>query len=580
MYDGKEKAALKKLIDTAAGRVPADLVIRNGIIADVYTGRFIEGDLAVSGGLIAGVGGYEGRDLIDAAGQYLLPGFIDSHIHIESSYLSPEELGRLLVPHGGTTIIADPHEIVNVCGLAGLEYMMRAAEGTVLDIKFMLPSCVPATPFEHAGAALDAAAMGEPIRDERILGLGEFMNFPGVVAGDDGVLDKLLAARLRNKLIDGHSPRLRGNDLNAYAAALIKTDHECATVEEMQDRIARGMYVMLRQGSACHDLRKLLKGLTAENSRRCMLCSDDRQPKTIFEQGHLDDHLRICVEEGIDPMTAIRMASLNAAECFRLFDRGGIAPGLRADIVCVNNLQDFRVNQVFVRGQLAAEGGIYLPPVRHADTSAVRGSFHVKDFSIEKLKLRLAKDQVYVIDVNPGSVVTGKGTALVKRDAGGSFVYDPALDVVKMAVVERHQNTGNTALGLLRGYGIRHGAVALSIAHDSHNIIVVGVSDAEMACAVERLIAQGGGIVLVKDGVVIEQMPMPLGGVMSDRDGEWVDKKLVSVHEAAHRELEVSRQVEPVMTLCFMSLAVVPELKLTDMGLFDVEQFTFIPIET
>jgi adenine deaminase len=574
-----EKATLKKLIDTAAGRIPADIVIRNGKIADVYNGRFIEGDLALSGGLIAGVGAYEGAQVIDAAGQYLLPGFIDSHIHIESSYLSPEELGRLLVPHGGTTIIADPHEIVNVCGIAGLNYMMAAAEGTVLDIKFMLPSCVPATQFEHAGAALDAAVMREPIKDERILGLGEFMNFPGVVLALDDVLDKLLVARLQNKLIDGHSPRVQGNDLNAYAAALIRTDHECATVEEMHARIARGMYVMLRQGSACHDLRNLLKGVTAENSRRCILCSDDRQPKTIFERGHLDDHLRICVEEGIDPMTAVQMASINAAECFRLFDRGGIAPGLRADIVFVDNLTDFRVNHVFVKGQLAAEGGKYLPSVRRSDTAAVRGSFHVKDFSAEKLKLRLAKDQVYVIDVNPGSVVTGKGTAVIKRDAAGDFVYDPALDIVKMAVVERHQNTGNVALGLLRGYGIRHGAIALSIAHDSHNIIVLGVSDAEMVCAVEHLIAQGGGIVLVKDGAVLEQMPMPLGGVMSDRDGEWVDKKLVSIHETAHRELRVNRQVEPVMTLCFMSLAVIPELKLTDMGLFDVEQFTFIPIE-
>jgi adenine deaminase len=285
------------------------------------------------------------------------------------------------------------------------------------------------------------------------------------------------------------------------------------------------------------------------------------------------------VEEGIDPMTAIQMASLNAAECFRLFDRGGIAPGLRADIVFVDNLADFRVNQVFIKGQLAAENGKYLPPVCRSDTAAVRGSFHVKDFSAEKLKMGLTKDHVYVIDINPGSVVTGKGTAVIKRDAGGDFVYDPAVDIVKMAVVERHQNTGNTALALLRGYGIRHGAIALSIAHDSHNIIVVGVNDEEMVCAVEHLIAQGGGIVLVKNGAVIEQMPMPLGGVMSDQNGEWVDQKLISIHEIAHRELNVNRQIEPVMTLCFMSLAVIPELKLTDMGLFDVEQFTFIPME-
>jgi adenine deaminase len=299
----------------------------------------------------------------------------------------------------------------------------------------------------------------------------------------------------------------------------------------------------------------------------------------MLELGHLDDHLRICVEEGIDPMTAIRMASLNAAECYRLHDRGGIAPGLRADMVLVDNLKDFRVKHVLIRGISAAENGEYLLPVRHCDDSAVRGSFHVKDFSVDKLRLRLSKDEVYVIDVNPGSVVTGKGTAIVKRDAGGNFVYDPNADIVKIAVVERHQNTGNVALGLLRGYGISRGAIALSIAHDSHNIITVGVNDADIAFAVEELLRQGGGIVLVKDGKVIEQMPMPLGGVMSDQSGQWVDKKLVSIHEAAYRELEINRKVEPVMTLCFMSLAVIPELKLTDMGLFDVCKFAFIPIE-
>ena len=291
-----QKEELKKLIDTAAGRIPADIVIKNGKIADVYSGCFIEGDLAVSGGLIAGIGTYRGIQEIDAHGNYALPGFIDSHIHIESSYVSPEEIGRLLIPHGGTTIIADPHEIVNVCGLAGLEYMIRASKETVLDIKMMLPSCVPATPFEHAGAVLDARAMEQPVKDKRILGIGELMNYPGVIQAADDVLEKILLAKEAGKVIDGHSPRVLGNALNAYAAALIHTDHECATIEEMQQRISRGMYVMLRQGSACHDLRNLIKGLTAWNSRFCILCSDDRQPKTMLELGHLDDHLRICVE--------------------------------------------------------------------------------------------------------------------------------------------------------------------------------------------------------------------------------------------------------------------------------------------
>jgi adenine deaminase len=509
----------------------------------------------------------------------VLPGFIDSHIHIESAYVSPEELGRLLVPHGTASIIADPHEIVNACGIPGLNYMMNAAERTVLDIKFMLPSCVPATSFEHSGAVVDAKAMEEPIRDNRILGLGEFMDFPGVIRGDDMVMDKILLAKAQGKLIDGHSPRVTGNDLNAYAAASIHTDHECATAEDLSERLSLGMYVMLRQGSACHDLRNLLKGVNPGNSRRCVLCSDDRQPKTILELGHLDDHLRICVEEGLDPVTAVQMATINAAECFRLYDRGGIAPGLRADITVVDNLRDFRANKVLIQGAVVAEEGRYLPPLDRYDDSAVRSSFHVKDLSAEKLRLPLRDDRVYVIDINPGSVVTGKGIARVKRDAAGNFAYDPGADIAKVAVIERYRNTGNTAAALLRGYGIRRGAIALSVAHDSHNIIVVGITDDDMVFAVEKLLAQGGGIVLVKGRAVLESMPLPLGGLMSDQSGEWVDQKLLAIHEIAYRELGVSREVEPVMTLCFMSLPVIPELKLTDMGLFDVGKFSFIPLE-
>ncbi|MDR2535892.1 MAG: adenine deaminase [Treponema sp.] len=573
-----EKIQLKQLIDTAAGRIPADLVIKNGVIANVYTGRFIHGDIAVSLGLIAGIGAYEGKETLDAQGQYVLPGFIDSHIHIESSFVSPEELGRLLTPHGGTTIIADPHEIVNVCGISGLDYMLNAAAGTALDIKFMLPSCVPITPFDYNGAVLDAKSLKNPLQDPRILGLGEFMNFPGVIQGTEEAIDKLLLAKTQGKLIDGHSPGVRGYGLNAYAAALIHTDHECATVEDLEERISCGMYVLLRQGSACHDLRNLLKGVTPQNSRHCVLCSDDRQPKTIFEQGHLEEHLRICVEEGLDPMTAIQMATLNAAECFRLYDRGGIAPGLRADLALVNNLKDFKVNQVLIKGQLAAQEGRYLLPIQRYDPAEIRRSFHVKDFSIEKLRLPLAGDRVYVIDVQPGSVVTGKGTALVQRNDAGEFIYDEGNGVAKIAVVERHQYTGNVALGLIRGYGIRRGAIAISIAHDSHNIITVGTKDQDMAFAVETLLAQGGGAALVKDGAVLEQMPLPLGGLMSDQTGEWVDQKLVSIHTIAHQVLGVAQGIEPLMTLCFMSLGVIPKLKLTDRGLFDVERFTFIPI--
>ena len=573
------KVELKKLIDTAAGRVPADLVIKNCKIVNVFSGKIQEGDIAFSGNQIAGIGEYEGVKVIDAEGRYAAPGFIDSHIHIESSYVSPEEIGRLLVPHGGTTIMADPHEIVNVCGIAGLDYMMKAAENTVLDVKYELPSCVPATPFEHSGAVIDAEAMKEPITREGIAGLGEFMNFPGVINAADSDLDKIIVAKQEGKFIDGHGPGITGKELNAYAAARIAADHECSTVEEMSDRLERGMYILLRQGSACHNLRTLLKGVTAENSRRCLLCSDDRQPKTILHEGQLDNHLRICVEEGLDPVTAIRMATLNAAECFDLKDRGAIAPGYRGDVVLLDDLKDFHVNRVFVEGALVAEEGKYLPEIKKCDISSVKGSVIVKDFSKEKFKMNLKSNKVNVIKILPGGVVTAKDTAEIELDANGEFVRNPEVDLVKVAVVERHQGTGNVACGFLKGYGIKEGAVALSVAHDSHNIIVVGVNDEEMEFAVNSLIEQEGGIVLVKEGKVIESMPMPIAGLMSDQSGEWVDQKLTDIHEKAYEELGICGDVEPVMTLCFMSLAVIPEIKLTDMGLFDVTTFSFIPVE-
>ena len=579
-----ERTTLKKLIDTAAGKIPADLVLRGGVIADVYSGRFVAGDLAVSDGMIAATGepgSYQGREIIDAAGQYVLPAFIDSHMHIESTFLSPPELGKLLIPLGTAAIISDPHEIVNIAGLAGLDYMLEASEGIALDIKFMAPSCVPCTPYEHNGALIDAAALEAPLVHERVLGLGEFMDYQGVINGNDGVLDKILLALKRGKFIDGHSPGLGGRGLSAYGAGMIHTDHECSTLEEMNRRLELGMYVMLRQGSACHDLRKLIPGVTGQNSRRCVLCTDDCQPRTLFEEGHIDNHLRICVEEGLDPMTALRMATLNAAECFGLRDRGGFAPGLRADIALVNNLRDFRVDKVFVKGKCAAEKGRFLlpDPPAAANNPKLRTSFHVTDFSGRKLAMSLKSEEVWVIDVSPGSVVTGKGRAKVRRDGSGNLAFDPAGGVAKIAVVERHQNTGNVGLGLIRGYGIRRGAVAISMSHDSHNIIVVGTNDADMARAVERLIALGGGAVLIKDGAVLEEMPLPIGGIMSDQNGEWVDRKLESLQQKAMEELGVSEGVEPLMTLCFMSLPVIPDLKITDMGLFDTAAFTFIPLE-
>lgn len=575
-----EKEVIRKRIEVAAGRRSADLVIRNAKIVDVYNGEIIEGkDIAVVDGMIAGIGTYEGTEEVDAKGAYAAPGFIDSHIHIESSYVTPEEMGRLVTPHGTTTIVADPHEIVNVAGLDGMQYMMEAAEHTKLDIKYMLPSCVPATPFEHAGAILAADDMKDVMKEESILGLGEFMNFPGVIQAADSDLDKILAAVREGKLVDGHSPGVFDNDLNAYITAGIHTDHECSTVEEARDRIARGMYVMLREGSACHNLVPLLKAVTEANSRRFVFCSDDRQPKTILELGHLDNHLRICAKEGVDAITAIRMASLNAAECYGLTDRGAIAPGMRADIVLFDSLENYQVQEVFIKGEAVAKDGKYLFPVERTDDSVVQGKFNVKDFSVDRLKLHLTSNEVKVIDILPGGVVTGKGTAQVTLDEDGDFVYDSRQDIVKIAVIERHHGTGNVGVALLRGYGIREGAVAISIAHDSHNIIVVGTNDEDMAFAVEKLIEQGGGIVLAKELKCIDAMPFVVGGIMTNQTGEWVSEHLSHIHDSAIKELGVHNEVEPVMTLCFMSLPVIPELKLTDMGLFDVTTFSFTSVE-
>lgn len=575
-----EKESLRKLIQVAAGKIPADLVIKNCNLIDVYNCNVIHGiDIAMSDGWIAGIGEYHGKKEVDGKGKYAAPGLMDAHIHIESAYVTPEEFGRLVVPHGTTTIIADPHEIVNVCGVDGLNYMKEASKLTKLDVKFMLPSCVPATSFEHSGAVIDSNIIKEVINDEGILGLGEFMNYSGVLDAEEEVLNKLILAWKEGKIVDGHSPNLSGMGLNAYIAARIRTDHECTSVEEVVERLSRGMYVLLREGSACHDLQTLAKAVTIYNSRRCLLCSDDRQPKTILEHGHMEHHLRICVEEGISPIVAIQMATLNIAECYHLHDRGAIAPGLRGDIVLFEDLEKFKVEQVFLKGEEVARKGTYLPETSKYKIDQVFGRFQVKDFSIDKLRMRLSTNYVNVIDILSGGILTAKRTAEVKRCDRGEFIYDKSLDIVKIAVIERHQNTGNVGLGLIRGYGIQSGAIAVSIAHDSHNIITVGTSDEDMTFAVEQLIAQNGGIILVQEGNILNSMPMVVGGIMSDQSGEWVNEKLMQLHEDAHEKLGISRKVDPIMTLCFMSLAVIPEIKITDMGLFDVTQYSFIDIQ-
>ncbi|MBQ6296435.1 MAG: adenine deaminase [Selenomonadaceae bacterium] len=575
------KNELKNLIDAAAGRRKADLVIKNCQIVNVLNGEIYSGEVAIADGKIIGMGAaeYDGKQIFDAGGKFLAPGFIDGHIHIESSYISPEQLGRIIVPRGTTTIIADPHEIANVCGLAGLRYMLDAAQRTKLNIVYAMPSCVPATPFEDAGAVIEASDMEELIGDENIFGLGEFMNAPGIINCDDKALDKILLAKKFDKLIDGHAPNLTGKDLNAYLSAGVGGDHECTTVEEMNERIAKGMYVLIREGSACHNLKTLIKGVTPANSRRVLLCSDDCQPKTILELGHMDKNIRMCVAKGIDPITAIQMATINSAESIGIYDRGFIGIGAHADLVLLDDLKNFRVDKVWIDGELVAENGKYLPKIIPADISSVRGSVRVKNFSIDRLKMNLTGGKVNIIGIEPGGVVTKKYLAEVKHDETGDFIFDPAQDICKVAVIERHHETGKIGLGLLGGYGIKRGAVAVSVAHDSHNIIAAGVSNAEIFCAVEALIKMEGGMVLVKDGKIISVIPLLIGGLMSDLSGEELKEKLDALHAKAHAELEISANVEPVMTLTFMSLPVIPEIKLTARGLFDYETFSFIPLE-
>ncbi len=574
-----DKAELKKLIDVAAGREKADVVIKNAKVVNVFSGKIIEGSIAIVGEQFAGVGDYEGVEEIDAKGKYAIPGLIDSHIHIESSHLSPEEFGRLVVPLGTTTIIADPHEIVNVAGISGLNYMMNAAKNTALSVKFMLPSCVPATPFEHAGAIIDSQTMKGPIQFTNVLGLGEFMNFPGVINADDEVLNKLLVAKRFGKIIDGHAPAIKGKDLNAYSAVGIRGDHECSTVDELNDRLENGEYVILREGSACHDLPKLASAVNSTNSRRCLLCSDDRQPKTIFEAGHVNGHLKMCVELGIDAVTAIQMATINAAECWKLEGRGAIAPGYRADLVLMDDLTEFNASQTWIEGKLVAKDGEYLPEIKHIDAAMLTGSVNISGFSKDKLKMHLKSNRVKTIQILTGGIVTGNKIVEVKLDDEGEFIYDPAVDCVKIAIVERHHNTGNVACGFLSDYGIHTGALALTIAHDSHNVVAVGVNDDEIEAAVQAVKEQGGGIVLVRDGEVLERMPLPIGGLMTTQPGEEVAAQLEKMHKIATEELGVREGLDPFITLSFMSLPVIPELKITDVGLFDVTKFDFTSVE-
>jgi len=576
--NNKDKDTLKRKIMVASGEKKCEVVFRNAKIVDVLSHDIVQGSIGVDNGRVVGIGLYEGDIEIDVKGRYVMPGLIDSHVHIESSLAPPGEFARAVIPHGTTTVIADPHEIANVKGAEGIRFMTRSAEKLPMNFFFMIPSCVPATSFEHSGAVLDAVAIDALMDDENVLGLGELMDYPSVVAADDTMMDKILTASRRDKLIDGHGPMLEGKSLNAYAAAGVRTDHESSTVDEMRERLRAGMYVLMREGSAAHDLDALLAGVTEGNSRRCMFCTDDRQPEDILKSGHIDNHLRIAVKKGIDPVTAVQMATINAAQCYRLNDIGAITIGYKADFVIVDNLKDFNVREVYHKGNLVAKDGEAVFEYTGENISTVSGMLNVKPFGIEGFKLKLTGDIARVMRLKAHSLLTEKVQRKISRDKGGVFCNNPDLDILKLAVVERHNATGNIGLGLVENFKLQNGAIATTIAHDSHNIIVVGDNDADMYSAVNELIRIGGGITMCSGGEILGTLHLPIAGLMSDKPLPEINETLKEMNKIAYNVLGVNKDLDPFMTLAFLALPVIPELKLTDVGLFDVTEFRFVDI--
>ncbi len=568
---------MKRRIRVARGDEAPDLVIAGGHVVNTFTGETERADVAVAGGVIVGVGQYgdgeAGADSVfDAAGRFVVPGFIDAHIHIESTCLTPSEFARAVVPSGTTAVIADPHEIANVLGVGGIRYMIESARGLPLDVRFMLPSCVPSTSLETAGARLEAGDLAMLLDDPRILGLAEVMNFPGVIAGDTDLLAKI---RLCRELpVDGHAPGVTGRDLCAYVSAGISSDHESTTLDEAMEKLARGMFVMLREGSVARNMEALMPAVTPETLSRCALVTDDLFPVDLAASGHVDGLLRRAVELGLPPATAIRLVTLNPATWFGLDGLGAVAPGYRANVVVLDDLTDFRADAVFRDGRLVAREGklvAELPAAPLAPSSRLRIAG-----GAESLELFIdcgQESSMRVIDVVPDQLLT-RSSVLPARVVGGSAVADPARDIAKIAVVERHRATGNVGLAFVRGLGLREGAIASTVAHDSHNVVVAGIDDHDMRVAVRALEREGGGMVAVRDGRVEAMTPLPVAGLMSPRP-------FADVARAAGETLDAARRLgssiaNPFMTLSFLALPVIPELKLTDRGLVDVTTARFV----
>lgn len=570
-YAGKiNRKLLKKrrIINAAAGREPADLVLKNAAYVNVFSNEICHADIAVAEGLIVGMGQYSGAVEYDCAGKIVLPGFLDAHIHLESSLVSPKEFVKAVLPHGTTTVITDPHEIANAMGTDGIEYMLQATEDLPVDVRFMLPSCVPATPLDESGAILDYRSLDSFYDHPRVQGLAEMMNYVGIIAGDDQPVEKIVAAQAHHKKIDGHAPDLVGNDLNAYIAAGVYSDHECHDLSDAIAKLERGQFIMIREGTAARNLEALAPLLCDKYSERCMFCTDDKHPNDLLEKGHIDYIVKKAIGLGVDPITAVKVACHNAARYFLLNNRGAIAPGYLGDFVVIDNFQDFNIERVYKRGELMVENGVVkdfpVPEIEQYLVDRAHDTFHVGALTAEDFTDHRPRGIIGMVD---GEITT--------VDAGYSDRIDAEYDVLKIAVVERHKNTHHIGVGFIQGYGLKSGAVATSISHDSHNIIVVGTNESDMAAAVNRVVELNGGIVVWDGGAPAAEVPLAIAGIMSDEPLVTVNEKLERAKEVAHG-LGVGRGIDPFMTLSFMALPVIPSLRITTRGVFDVNSQSYV----
>jgi adenine deaminase len=566
--------SLKERIRVASGDGKADLLIKNGRVVDVFSGEIEKRDVAIFGGVIVGFGDYQARQVIDVRGDFLCPGLIDGHVHIESSMVTIPEFARAVLPNGTTSVVIDPHEIANVLGQEGIRFMAESAKGVPLNVFIMIPSCVPATHMETSGATLKAVDLRPLFKEPWAVGLAEMMNFPGVIFRDPEVLKKIEMAN--GKRIDGHAPMLSGKGLYAYLSAGIRSDHECTTPKEAKEKLKNGMRIMIREGTTARNLRSLIPLVHPKNSSRFLFVTDDRHPKELLEEGHIDSMVRQAVRRGLDPILAIQMATLNGAEYFRLEGIGAIAPGYRADIVSFDHLGRFQIKKVFKDGKLVAENGNMLsPPLRQRRSLRLKETVRVKPLKKNAFLLRSDQSLAKVIQLIPDQIVTKKvmERVLLKDGAAHPNVKE---DLLKIAVVERHKATGNIGIGFVQGFGLKRGAIGSSVAHDSHNIVLVGTNDPDMSKVVEVIETMKGGFAVVSDGKVLASLPLPIAGLMSQASVAQVNLQLEALHRTA-KNLGC-KIPDPFMTLSFLSLPVIPELKLTDKGLVDVNQFKFVPL--